>query len=396
MKRLFLIVVLFLLSTLLTYAAFLEQINVSSETSEINEVPQTDGKAPLILTFEPEKVYIAPATSEEGESIMFNLELSNSAPFKITIKKFFIRFLQGENLLAEKEQKDSFFRHGLIERKRKIAARSSIKWSGICLTADSFASVDRVEMLFHLKGRRKFKTTQVLEIPVKRYLQKTKLRLPVKGIWKITQGHTCRSNHRLSGYGGDFAWDFAALGKDWATARPGYFQSKANEDVYGFGRDVLAPAAGNIVKLVNDIPDNAGRQEYPRKSISDEVENPLWAFGNFIIIDHKNGEYSLLAHLKMGSIVVKKGDEVQTGQMIARCGNSGNTKVPHLHYQLMSGDNPIKYEVNGLPALVSNYYKIIHFPKEFPQSLEAEDLKAKIIKVLNGDPSKNTIIYALD
>ncbi len=391
MNRLFLIIGLFLLLTHPIHTVPFEQANISNEKSEFQ---QSDGKSPLIFSFEPGKVFICPST-DERESIMINLELYNTAPFKITIKQFFIRFLKGEKVLVEKQQGDSFFRHRLIKRKRKIASDSSIKWSGVCLTAESFGSIDKVELLFHLKGRRRYKTIQVLDIPVTRYLQKTKLRLPFQGFWKVTQGHTCRTNHRLSGYGGDFAWDFANIGNKGRMTRLEYSQTKANKYVYGFGKEILAPAGGKVVKVVDHIPDNEAGQGYPRKSIIYEVENPLWAFGNYIIIDHKNGEFSLLAHLKKGSIVVGEGEEVQIGQIVARCGNSGNSNFPHIHYQLMDSEYPIRYEVNGLPALFSNY-KIIQYPTEFPESLEEEKALIKLVDVINGDPAKNHIVYASD
>ncbi len=385
-----------ILLLLLTHALCFSSLGSMALVQEDEELAEAKEGISLLLTYEPKKVFIAPSTNGEGESIMFNLELRNPEPFKITIKKFLIRFCAEEKLLAEEEQKESFFRHGLIRRKKKILPQSSIKWSGVCLSAESFASIDTVQLVFHLKGKRSYKSIETLDIPVSRYFQKTTLALPFKGLWKVTQGHTCRSNHRLSGYAGDFAWDFAALGKNWGAYNPEYSFSKDNRNVYGFGKDVLAPASGKVVKVVRDVPDNIGGEAYPRKSIAEEAKNPLWAFGNFVIIDHKNGEYSLLGHMQEKSILVKEGEEVQTGQKIAKVGNSGNTKVPHLHYQLMDGDWPIKYEVNGLPALLSNYYILMQFPGDLTKTLDEEHLRLKMIKVLNGDPANNSIIYSPD
>ncbi|MNC48479.1 Murein DD-endopeptidase MepM [compost metagenome] len=55
-----------------------------------------------------------------------------------------------------------------------------------------------------------------------------------------------------------------------------------------------------------------------------------------VVIDH-GGEYSFLAHLKQGSVTVKKGDSVKTGDVIGKAGNSGNSSEPHLHYQVSDG-----------------------------------------------------------
>ena len=56
---------------------------------------------------------------------------------------------------------------------------------------------------------------------------------------------------------------------------------------------------------------------------------------NHVILDLDNGIYAVFAHLKRGSIRVRRGEHVQAGQQIAECGNSGNTSEPHVHFQLM-------------------------------------------------------------
>lgn len=69
--------------------------------------------------------------------------------------------------------------------------------------------------------------------------------------------------------------------------------------------------------------------------------NAEYPAGNYVIIEHENKEYSMLAHLKKNSIQVKVGELVKEGQHIGRCGNSGNSSEPHLHFQIM---NSIDFE----------------------------------------------------
>jgi murein DD-endopeptidase MepM/ murein hydrolase activator NlpD len=64
--------------------------------------------------------------------------------------------------------------------------------------------------------------------------------------------------------------------------------------------------------------------------------NPYSAVGNCVVIQHREGEVSVLAHLKRGSIVVKVGDNVKRGQLLGKCGNSGNSSEPHLHCHLQN------------------------------------------------------------
>ena len=70
------------------------------------------------------------------------------------------------------------------------------------------------------------------------------------------------------------------------------------------------------------------------------------------MINHGNGEFSLLAHFKAGSVRVKLGDHVKQGQLLGKLGSSGDTNTPHLHYQLQSGPNIVWSD--GLPASFSN------------------------------------------
>lgn len=75
--------------------------------------------------------------------------------------------------------------------------------------------------------------------------------------------------------------------------------------------------------------------------------------GNHVILDHGNGEFSFLAHLKQGSVAVKVGDRVKPGDKLGLCGNSGNTSEPHLHYHLQT---TAKFGAGeGLPAQFLNY-----------------------------------------
>ncbi|MFC9429211.1 M23 family metallopeptidase [Streptomyces sp. NPDC056987] len=61
------------------------------------------------------------------------------------------------------------------------------------------------------------------------------------------------------------------------------------------------------------------------------------AYGNAIVIKHKNGTYSQYAHLS--KIDVRIGQPVTTGQKIALSGNTGNSSGPHLHFEIRTTPN---------------------------------------------------------
>jgi murein DD-endopeptidase MepM/ murein hydrolase activator NlpD len=76
--------------------------------------------------------------------------------------------------------------------------------------------------------------------------------------------------------------------------------------------------------------------------------------GNHIILRMNDSEvYALLAHARCGSIRVEPGQEVQTGQLLAEVGHSGNSTAPHLHFQLMDSSDPL--ETLGLPCCFREY-----------------------------------------
>lgn len=61
--------------------------------------------------------------------------------------------------------------------------------------------------------------------------------------------------------------------------------------------------------------------------------------GNYVIIEGDGGS-AMYGHLKRGSVCVREGDWVKSGDEIGRVGNSGNSTMPHLHFQFMSHSDP--------------------------------------------------------
>ncbi|MCW5911012.1 MAG: M23 family metallopeptidase [Cyclobacteriaceae bacterium] len=76
--------------------------------------------------------------------------------------------------------------------------------------------------------------------------------------------------------------------------------------------------------------------------------------GNYVIIKHTANEYSFYAHLVKGTVTVKKGDVIVQGQIIGKCGHSGYSSEPHLHFHLQ--DRADFYTAKGLPVRFSNIF----------------------------------------
>jgi murein DD-endopeptidase MepM/ murein hydrolase activator NlpD len=84
---------------------------------------------------------------------------------------------------------------------------------------------------------------------------------------------------------------------------------------------VLAAADGTVTFVRDDLYTGGPSIEY-------------WLDSNFIAIEHANSEYSRYDHLAHKSAIVRIGQTVKAGQMIARVGMTGFTYIPHLHFQV--------------------------------------------------------------
>jgi hypothetical protein len=197
------------------------------------------------------------------------------------------------------------------------------------------------------KGHR---AEQMLRIPIGYYQQKTALIAPFRGHGIVGQDWITNGGH------GGF-WNAFAVDLDGLDQNDGEI-SDANENAAdaGWGREILAPAAGTVVYARNDVPTNPHPGEEPGDNWYRPLHDPVMAYaGNCVIVDHGNSEYSVMMHMQPGSVTVKIGDRVATGQMIGRLGNSGDAFGPHLHYQLQSGpqlfrDEPLPFRFQNIDA----------------------------------------------
>jgi hypothetical protein len=127
-----------------------------------------------------------------------------------------------------------------------------------------------------------------------------------------------------------------------------------NEDWYGFGAPLRAPAAGVVVAVENEVPDNLRDRSLFDPSVI--ASDPMKLFGNRVVIDHGHGEVSLLAHLKQGSVSVRAGDRVKAGQLVGAAGASGDAYIPHLHYELRRSAG---VDGEGLPSYFRGLRRVV-------------------------------------
>jgi murein DD-endopeptidase MepM/ murein hydrolase activator NlpD len=67
--------------------------------------------------------------------------------------------------------------------------------------------------------------------------------------------------------------------------------------------------------------------------------NELKGYGNLVLIRHANGFVSAYAHAS--ELLVKRGDTIKRGQVIANAGQTGNVTSPQLHFEIRKGSTPV-------------------------------------------------------
>ena len=188
--------------------------------------------------------------------------------------------------------------------------------------------------------------------------------LPFWGEWKVTQSHNGNITHH-----GDWrhAWDFEVMDEEGLTYAG---DGSRRENYYAYNKPVIAPADGYVEEIVDEVEEN---------DIGNVDLEHNW--GNTIILRHADQLYSKLSHLKKGSFRVAAGDVVKKGQMIAACGNSGRSPLPHIHFQLQ-----------GTPYIGSRTldYPISHFIRHKSGVFELKSYESPENNVLVSNITRNS------
>lgn len=126
-----------------------------------------------------------------------------------------------------------------------------------------------------------------------------------------------------------------------------------NESYLGYGQEIRAVADGTITSTLDTLEANApgvlpASDPELRKLITVETVD-----GNHIIQDLGDGVWAMYAHLQKDSLLVKPGDQVKAGQVIAKLGNTGNTNAAHLHFQLMNA--PSMFGADAVPYVFDEF-----------------------------------------
>jgi murein DD-endopeptidase len=135
-----------------------------------------------------------------------------------------------------------------------------------------------------------------------------------------------------------FAVDWIKLGAD---GRGWQGDPSVMSNWFGYGADVLAVADAEVAAVEDRFT------EPTPKSLKSDA-------GDYIALDLGQGRFAFYEHLKPGSIRVKIGEQVRTGQVLASLGGSGNVSSgPHLHFHVADANSPVGAE--GLPFVFAGF-----------------------------------------
>jgi murein DD-endopeptidase MepM/ murein hydrolase activator NlpD len=214
-------------------------------------------------------------------------------------------------------------------------------------------------------------------LPIVSGVAKSAFHFPLEGVWFAAVGPTMHTGHRWA-LPEEFAYDIAKLGQGGLSHRASRTRFT---DYFAYGATVLAAADGVVVTAMDDQQENSAMLRGPKESEAaygervQKMQADLLTrgargiAGNYVVIDHGSGEYSVYAHLQPGSVRVKAGNRVTRGAPLGKLGSSGNSTEPHLHFQVC--DSPDALSCAGIPVDFQN----VTLPyADYPRPLQSGDI----------------------
>ena len=100
------------------------------------------------------------------------------------------------------------------------------------------------------------------------------------------------------------------------------------------------------------------------------VELAKWhsGYGNCVIINHGYGYRTLYGHCER--VLVREGQKVVRGEVIAKLGNTGKSTGPHLHYEV---------HVKGVPDNPAKYYYLDLTPEEYDRMIQIAENHGQVM-----------------
>lgn len=328
--------------------------------------------AAVRVTVQPER----PLIEHRGTSQLLNFDflLDNTGPNPLHLNRIAVSLWDKNNKLVLRRQLDENGRPSGLS----MISRGDIPSGGRIGVFNPFyefgpeIKIEKMlyEFFFNDSG---YKTATPLDyqysievtVTPEDFMLKTALFLPLHDRSAIFDGHDFYSHHRRQNLADPalrnsrsnavrYAYDFCPVNERGDMYKDSPWKK---ENWYGYGQPIYATAGGTVVSSANDVPENEFKGKEVAYAHPPGNDRHKAAYGNYVVIDHGHGEFSFFAHMKTGSVRVKAGDRVVTGQQIGELGFAGDAFIPHLHYMLI--DNADVFGAEGLPSYFRNFRRIL-------------------------------------
>ena len=209
----------------------------------------------------------------------------------------------------------------------------------------------------------------ISSVPIRSYVSPIAYAAPLEGEWLMQAIPGVQSHHRFNP-STEFAIDFFKLGTDGHIVHGDPLDARS---FYGYGALATVAAAGTVSAVIAD-------QKQDRAALTRKVGESREDFGkrveefhmlamrknfraanagNLVTIRHeKDGvvEYSSYGHLKTGSVRLKVGDIVASGDVVGEVGDTGDSNAVHLHFQINAGADA--FMSKSLPVSFANMHAV--------------------------------------
>lgn len=187
-----------------------------------------------------------------------------------------------------------------------------------------------------ITGRMTFRKPLELEFPLK------------NGTYYILQGGNGGLNNFFHSFKPELRYALDIVKLNQYGNRADGLRPEKLDDYYIYNELVYSPCDGMIIEVIDGVENNTIGNGGDISSKANEIKI-------------KSGQYEIhLVHLLKNSILVKQGDYIQKGQILARVGNSGFTNEPHLHIHVTNvtdSTEAFPMTFNGRFLSVNNVFK---------------------------------------
>jgi hypothetical protein len=332
-------------------------LKISAQTSK-SDAPAVSPNRPFPLQVDMRVPYAPTAFPSSGRSYLaYELYLTNFSGDILTIQR--VELFDAEASMSEPMMAfEGEPLHAILQLAGVQSGAAHLVGPGA--TAVAFMWIESEKPLpSRLLHRFVFTDTAVDGAPIGTHnIGLAVLSPPVRGAtWWASDGPgNAPGNHHRRGIfsvGGQI-YNSRRFATDWFLRRDGKNVSGDVHDTrsyFAYGQPVFAVSDARVVAMRDGRPDNIpGPVQTFRTAIPNSMDSVA---GNYITLDLGGGRYAWYLHLKPGSVRVRNGEVVRRGQLMGEIGCSGDSNLPHLHFEVTTSTQLMAGE--GIPYVIDRF-----------------------------------------